>query len=131
MERTCSKCGTQNPTANGGELEECPACGAIYSRVLRAQALAATRQNVHERVGQGAAPARSVLGWIGLAVEVLAWLWVLLGAIFGALQLSAGLDAAESAPQQAAVAGMAAAMAVIPYCVARAVQHLRQMAAQG
>ena len=33
MNRTCLKCGQNNAAATGDELEACPACGAIYSRV--------------------------------------------------------------------------------------------------
>lgn len=33
MQRKCLKCGHHNTAASGDELEACPACGAIYSRV--------------------------------------------------------------------------------------------------
>lgn len=33
MQRKCLKCGHRNPDATGSELEACPSCGAIYSRV--------------------------------------------------------------------------------------------------
>lgn len=33
MIKTCQKCGHQNPTATGAQLEACPVCNAIYSRV--------------------------------------------------------------------------------------------------
>ena len=36
--RTCLKCGHINAAANGGYLEECPGCGAIYTKVERAHA---------------------------------------------------------------------------------------------
>ncbi len=36
--RTCLKCGYINAAANGGYLEECPGCGAIYTKVERAHA---------------------------------------------------------------------------------------------
>lgn len=38
MERTCLKCGNKNRQATGAELEPCPVCGAIYSRVEAARA---------------------------------------------------------------------------------------------
>ena len=38
MNRTCLKCGHANAAATGSELEACPACGAIYSRVEAAAA---------------------------------------------------------------------------------------------
>lgn len=36
MRRTCLKCGHENEAASGTELEACPLCGAIYSRVAAA-----------------------------------------------------------------------------------------------
>jgi ABC-type multidrug transport system permease subunit len=33
MERKCLKCGVTNPSATGADLEACPSCGAIYSKV--------------------------------------------------------------------------------------------------
>lgn len=33
MDRTCLKCGHSNNLATGDQLEACPKCGAIYSRV--------------------------------------------------------------------------------------------------
>lgn len=33
MHKTCLKCGHVNPKPTGAELEPCPQCGAIYSRV--------------------------------------------------------------------------------------------------
>ncbi|TXI98501.1 MAG: hypothetical protein E6Q31_08795 [Aquabacterium sp.] len=33
MDRDCLKCGHKNTNATGDDLEACPACGAIYSRV--------------------------------------------------------------------------------------------------
>ncbi len=38
MQKSCLKCGHVNPTAMGAELEPCPQCGAIYSRVEAAMA---------------------------------------------------------------------------------------------
>lgn len=38
MIRTCQKCSHIHPTATGDELEACPQCGAIYSRVTAAMA---------------------------------------------------------------------------------------------
>ena len=42
MLKTCLKCGHSNHTASGAELEPCPSCGAIYSRVESAWGVAAT-----------------------------------------------------------------------------------------
>lgn len=38
MQKTCLKCGHVNPSATGADLEACPNCGAIYSRVEAAWA---------------------------------------------------------------------------------------------
>ena len=38
MLKHCLKCGHANPCATGAELDACPECGAIYSRVEAAQA---------------------------------------------------------------------------------------------
>lgn len=38
MQRECLKCGHVNANATGTELEACPQCGAIYSRVAAALA---------------------------------------------------------------------------------------------
>ncbi|HMN19851.1 MAG TPA: hypothetical protein PKA16_00500 [Ottowia sp.] len=51
MQKKCLKCGHVNPQARGGELEACPSCGAIYSRVEAA--LAATG---HVRAAPAPAP---------------------------------------------------------------------------
>lgn len=41
MIKTCQKCGHVNPAATGDDLEACPGCGAIYSRVAAAMAATA------------------------------------------------------------------------------------------
>src|SRR5258708_4285824 len=46
----------------------------------------------------------------------------ILGALFGGVRLIDTLMKANTAPQQAAGAALAAAIAVIPYCFARAVE---------
>ena len=61
--RTCLKCGHINPKADGGYLEACPQCGAIYTKVERA--LAARRA---EEPPADATPARRVAaGAVGAA----------------------------------------------------------------
>ncbi len=52
---------------------------------------------------------------------IICWIIALLGAGFGGLFLIVGLNAANGAPQEASVA----ALAIVPYCFARAVQGLR------
>lgn len=51
MERTCRKCGHVNAEAPGHDLDECPKCGAIYTRVeaLLAQRAAAQRTKPSSR----------------------------------------------------------------------------------
>lgn len=51
------------------------------------------------------------------------WVAVAGGGVLGGLQLLAVL-AADSAPQQGALAASAAASAVLPYCVARAFDEI-------
>lgn len=126
MERICPKCSHANAHASGDALESCPACGVIYSRAAQTLAMNATYRP-RRRTAAQETPARSLLGWLGLIAETLSWVVALLCASSGALQLSEGLDAAQSAPQQAAAAAIALATAAIPYCFARAVQQLRRM----
>lgn len=52
------------------------------------------------------------------------WLIAMLGSIAGGLLFISGMGQAESAPQEAAIAAMAVALAVIPYCLARSVAEL-------
>lgn len=52
------------------------------------------------------------------------WVVTIGVACFQALELVGGLNAAESAPQQAAAAAMAAAWVIIPYVISRAVSEL-------
>lgn len=59
MLKHCLKCGHANPCATGAELDACPQCGAIYSRVEAAQATqatarASTSSSFWERHGPGA-----------------------------------------------------------------------------
>jgi hypothetical protein len=53
------------------------------------------------------------------------WALALLGAAFGAVMLLMGFMTAASAPQEAAAAALAAALAIVPYCFARAIEGLR------
>lgn len=52
------------------------------------------------------------------------WVFPILGALWGATYLFAAMFNAESGPQQAAGAAVAAALAIIPYVVARAVDGI-------
>ena len=59
MLKHCMKCGHANPDAAGAELEACPECGAIYSRVeaaMAAKAAAAKAQKAAPATGVAPAP---------------------------------------------------------------------------
>lgn len=48
----------------------------------------------------------------------------IIGALLGAVVLVIGVAGASGAPQEAAAAAIAVALAVIPYCLARAAEAL-------
>ena len=50
------------------------------------------------------------------------WILTALGAAVGLLELISGIGGAESAPQEAAAAAIAVALAVIPYVFTRAME---------
>lgn len=52
------------------------------------------------------------------------WFITVLGAILGAITLVLGVMSAGGAPGEAAAAAIAVALAVIPYCLARACQEM-------
>ena len=51
MLKHCLKCGHANPSATGAELDACPECGAIYSRVEAAMAAKVAAARV-QKAGQ-------------------------------------------------------------------------------
>ena len=53
------------------------------------------------------------------------WIFTIIGAVLGGAYFLITLLGATSAPQQAAGAGMALCFVVIPYCLARAIEGLR------
>lgn len=61
------------------------------------------------------------------AIAALAWVGSGLAAIGAVLFLKATLPGAQSAPQEASVAAMGLAIAVIPYVFARAIDSFRQI----
>ena len=63
---------------------------------------------------------------IGVVIETLLWIVTILGSILGVVILIGTLLSADGAPQQASGAAVSVALAVIPYCVARAVTELRR-----
>lgn len=52
------------------------------------------------------------------------WVVTVICSLLGALTAIFGIASANGAPQEAAVAAIAIAFAVIPYCLARAVSEL-------
>lgn len=115
MIRECPRCGKSNDAATGSATEACPHCGVVYSKAAVAVAQRRAALEVRERV-QATRPAGPGI------VERVCWALALLSAGFGMLELIFTMVRAESAPQQAAGAAMAVAFAVIPYCIARALQ---------
>lgn len=57
---------------------------------------------------------------------ILFLIFPIIGAVIGGFELLNTVTHAESAPQQAAGAALAAACAVVPYCLARAVQEIKR-----
>jgi hypothetical protein len=116
MAVTCPKCQTVNDAATGAPNESCPQCGVIYARAAVAQAqrrvAESTRVSVPAKAHDGPGALERLCWWVVVAGCVLAL--VQLGITFGA----------ESAPQQAAGAGLALGFAAVPYCLARAIQQL-------
>lgn len=58
------------------------------------------------------------------------WVLVILGSLAGGLVLVATMTFAQGAPQEAAGAALAVALAVLPYCLARAGDSFAQMNAE-
>ena len=59
-------------------------------------------------------------------MKKLLWCLSISGACLGALTLIVGVQNANGAPQEAAAGAVAAALAVIPYCLARSVSEFSQ-----
>lgn len=59
-------------------------------------------------------------------MRTLLWLLALVGALLGGLLLFASFLLNQSAPQQAAAAGIAVGLAAIPYVLARAWDELKR-----
>ena len=53
------------------------------------------------------------------------WIIAATGSVLGALMAIIGVAGANGAPQEAAATAMGIALAVIPYCLARAVSEMR------
>jgi hypothetical protein len=59
-------------------------------------------------------------------MKKLLWCLAVGGACLGAVTLIIGVQNANGAPQEAAAGAIAAALAVVPYCLARSVSELSQ-----
>lgn len=116
---TCPKCQHVNQAATGQAMETCPQCGVIYARAAVQQLQQRQAEAVRTRVA-ASTPAGNAPGF----VERLGWYLTIAGSIYGVVMLISTWVLAESSPQQAAGAGLAAAAVVIPYCLARALQQL-------
>lgn len=115
MELECPKCGALNPRGTGEPGETCPKCLVIYAKATTARAQERARQE--QQLRSARMSANSSRPWM----DCLVWGVTIIGSIVGLLQLGYTLASAETAPQQAAGAGIAIAFAVVPYCLARAV----------
>ena len=61
---------------------------------------------------------------MSVMIRILAWIVCLASSTIGLFSMMSGMIEATGAPQQAAAAAFGAAMAVIPYCAARAIDQL-------
>lgn len=120
MDRECPKCGFVNAAATGSAIEVCPQCAVIYSKA--SLAIAQERVAARQIARRDAAKPGVALP----VVETVLWWVAIVGALGGVVQLAYTVTDATSAIQQAAGAGVAVAMAVIPYCLARSVQARRR-----
>ncbi|MDR2196266.1 MAG: hypothetical protein LBE50_06775 [Gallionellaceae bacterium] len=59
-------------------------------------------------------------------IKKILWIITVVGSVLGGLMALIGIFASKSAPQEAAAAAMGLALAVIPYCLARAVSEMKQ-----
>lgn len=136
MQKTCAKCGHINPWAAGDMTDACPRCGVIYAKVPPSTsagdsgpaqpmprpspppAARRPRANPPARFGSQDAPPPQGAG----VVEKILWLWTMISGLTASGLLLYTFTQAQSAPQQGAGAAMAAAVVVVPYCLARAVQ---------
>ncbi len=109
MSRYCPKCGAEF----GTDDETCPRCNFDPSKTPT------TKGDPVSSSDTTAAQTGSKSG-----VASLFWGITLAGAVVAGVVAVAGFTNAQSAPQEAAAAGMAVAIAVIPYIFARAVQQL-------
>jgi hypothetical protein len=116
MARYCPKCGAQF----GTEDETCPRCSFDPNETDSERTTSTPTAEITPT--EGGSKKAGTSGKSPLVT--LFWLIALAGALVGGGVAIAGINSAHSAPQEAAAAGMAVAVAVIPYVLARAVQEL-------
>lgn len=73
--------------------------------------------------GTGVAPDDKGSKIISAFIRIV-WVFPLLGAAYSSVYFLSSWDAQKSAPQQAALAGYSIALAVLPYCLARAITSI-------
>jgi hypothetical protein len=97
--------------------ENCPKCGANFSRSSWEAAQQLSRDRSDDKVSDANGPG---------GFERAIWIVTIISSIIALVELSFTTIAAQSAPQQAAGAALAVAWAAVPYCLARAVQQWRR-----
>jgi hypothetical protein len=107
-----------NDAADASPTAACPQCGAIYAKATAAAVRQQQTQAVRERIQTAEQRDRSKPG----AAERFMWMVTVACAGLAMVDLIYTAINAQSAPQQAAGAAFSAALAVIPYCIARAFQ---------
>jgi len=110
MSRYCPKCGAEF----GTDDETCPRCNFDPTETPTTKGSGPVSSS-----DTAAVQTDSKSG-----VASLFWVVALAGAVVAGVVAVSGIMNAQSAPQEAAAAGMAVAIAVIPYVFARAVQAL-------
>jgi hypothetical protein len=105
-------CGAVKANADMTLMETCPKCGGVYAQT--SAALARQLKGAHE---PERSKAKSSMG----GFERWCWIATAVGSAFGIIQILIVAFGSMSAPQEAASAAVAIAMAAIPYCFARAI----------
>lgn len=121
MQRICPKCGHVNEHASEAADATCPQCGVIYAKAAAHMVRQRQVDSVRSRVDATARKEGAMRSAPSTAERII-WIAAAVFSALGFCQLIYTVVHAESAPQQAAGAALAVAWAVIPYCIARAVQ---------
>lgn len=120
MDKKCIKCGHVADLESYSAASSCPACGAVYAKVEAQASLERVRAQRQPAIAEPSTPTPAKKS----LTEILAWAFSALASVYASSVLIGGLEEAQSAPQQAALAAMSGAIAVIPYCFARAISSL-------